>query len=84
MFSLSLISQLTVTRGSSGFGFSLSDQTPVGICHVDSDSSAERAGLRVGDRIIEVQGEDLSNADMKHVAAIIRCVYLKSESTRKS
>ena len=51
---------------------------------MDSDSSAERAGLRVGDRIIEVQGEDLSNADMKHVAAIIRCVYLKSESTRKS
>ena len=61
-----------MTRGSSGFGFSLSDQTPVGICHVDSDSSAERAGLRVGDRIVEVQGEDLSNADMKHVAAIIR------------
>ena len=44
----------------------------MGVCYVEAESPAERAGLRVGDRIIEVEGEDLSAADMMHVAAIIK------------
>lgn len=69
---LFLFLQLNLTRASSGFGFSLSDDSPVGVTSIEADSSAERAGLRVGDRVIEVQGEDVSGADMMHVAAIIR------------
>lgn len=62
-----------MTRCSSaGFGFSLSDDTPVSVTAVDSNSAAERAGLKAGDRVIEVQGEDVSAADMRHVAAIIK------------
>lgn len=64
--------QVHVHRRENGFGFSLSDTTPVGVVHVEPGSSADHAGLRVNDRIIEVDGEDLSNASDKHVAAIIR------------
>lgn len=64
--------QLHIPRGTNGFGFSISDDIPAAVCHVEEESDAERAGLRVHDRLIEVQGEDLSNATSNHVAAIIR------------
>ena len=42
------------------------------VCHVDEESTADRSGLKVNDRIVEVDGEDLSNTVSSQVAAIIR------------
>ena len=64
--------KLHITRGPQGFGFSISDDTPVAVCHVDEESTADRSGLKVNDRIVEVDGEDLSNTVSSQVAAIIR------------
>lgn len=61
-------------RGEQGYGFNLhSDKKKTGqfVRTVDPDSPAERAGVRPGDRIVEV-GDDLFPGDL--------CVCLKKKT----
>ncbi|KAF6022810.1 PsGEF [Bugula neritina] len=63
---------LLICRGANGFGFSLTDDSPVGVCQVEAGSSAEKAGLQENDRIVEVEKEDVINTSTQQLAAIIR------------
>ena len=46
-------------RGSGGFGFTLSGNCPVFIRSVDPGGAASKAGLRLGDRILKLNGLDI-------------------------
>ena len=45
-----------VNRGHDQFGFTLSGNAPVFIRSVDEGGAAERAGLRAGDQILQLNG----------------------------
>ena len=45
-----------VYRGSGGFGFTLSGNAPVFIRSVDPGGAAALAGLRAGDRLLQLNG----------------------------
>lgn len=60
-----------------GYGFDLhAEKSKPGqfIGKVDAKSPAESAGLRQGDRIIEVNGENISNKTHKQVVELIKAV----------
>lgn len=50
---------VVVSRGSGGFGFSLSGNAPVFVRSVDTASAAARANVEPGDFILEINGEDV-------------------------
>lgn len=60
-----------------GYGFNLhAEKSKPGqyIGKIDEDSPAELAGLREGDRIIEVNGVNIANENHKQVVERIKCV----------
>lgn len=55
-----------------GFGFTVIDSCPVKIGRVDRSSRAEEAGLRQGDIIIRVNGQNVSRSTSVSVARCIK------------
>ena len=69
---------LTKRPNCPGYGFHLTSQrTKPGqfISSVDPESSAEAAGVRVGDRIVEVNGVNVGLENHKQVVARIKAVH---------
>ncbi|KAH3693881.1 hypothetical protein DPMN_081320 [Dreissena polymorpha] len=69
-----VISVLRSSRGS--FGFSVVDACPAKVGRVDGSSCAEMAGLRTGDLIIRVNGENVSRSTSVSVSKCIRWVHI--------
>lgn len=66
---------LAIPRGSTGFGFHLhceKGRTGQFIRSVDDAGNAQRAGLRPGDRVIEVDGLNIDGLSHQQVVARIR------------
>ncbi|XP_030064195.1 Na(+)/H(+) exchange regulatory cofactor NHE-RF1 isoform X2 [Microcaecilia unicolor] len=64
-----------LSKGPDGFGFHLhGERNKSGqfIRLVEPDSPAERAGLRAGDRLVEVNGENVEGASHQQVVNLIR------------
>ena len=66
---------MMIHRGRSGFGFSISGQSPVTVCRVDDGSLAALGGLRVGDVLLAVDGRNVVSAASETVAALVRSVF---------
>jgi len=65
---------ITIPRGTNGFGFCIAGGNPAYVTELDVQGPAVRAGLLVGDRILEANGVDLKTADIYAVAALVqRC-----------
>ena len=60
-----------ITKGKNGFGFTISGQAPCMLSYIVSGSSAERAGLRLGDYLIAVNGQNVSKFQHDDVVSII-------------
>ncbi|KAH3693874.1 hypothetical protein DPMN_081313 [Dreissena polymorpha] len=65
-----VISVLRSPHGS--FGFSVVDSCPVKVGRVDGASRAQEAGLRPGDLIIRVNGQNVSRSTSSSVARCIK------------
>ncbi|XP_019905384.2 Na(+)/H(+) exchange regulatory cofactor NHE-RF2 [Esox lucius] len=66
-----------LTKGASGYGFHLHGERTKGgqfIRKVEPGSSAELAGLRAGDRVVEVNGENVEDETHQQVVCLIRAV----------
>ncbi|CAH8849159.1 unnamed protein product [Trichobilharzia szidati] len=66
-----MLRRIEVPRSSSGFGFRLRNEYPCYIDHILSGSSAEKSGVRIGDRLLKVNGEDVTNMTHENVASLI-------------
>ncbi|XP_076454818.1 uncharacterized protein LOC143289654 [Babylonia areolata] len=62
----------TLSRGRSGFGFTITEDSPVRVGRVEHDSPAEEAGVRAGDSIIMVNQRNVSRSTINGVARLIR------------
>ncbi|WAR00140.1 RGS3-like protein, partial [Mya arenaria] len=64
--------QISVQRSPfGGFGFSVVDACPVRIGRVDGASRAEEAGIRPGDLVVRVNGQNVSRSTS---ASVARCI----------
>lgn len=71
-FNVGSIRNLTLKRNSDGFGFSLSQRFPCCVISaVRKGGEAERAGLKTGDRLISIQGVDVTKTTRAIIADII-------------
>ncbi|XP_052775854.1 uncharacterized protein LOC128213836 [Mya arenaria] len=65
--------QISVKRSTyGGFGFSVVDACPVRVSRVDGTSGAEEAGLRPGDLVFRVNGQNVSRSTSTSVARRIK------------
>lgn len=60
-----------ITRGKNGFGFTISGQAPCILSCIITGSPAEKAGLRPGDFLIAVNGQNVSKAPHDDVVRLI-------------
>lgn len=65
------IRTIEVCRGSNGFGFTISGQQPCLLSSIVRDSPAERAGLRSGDYLVAVNGQNVSKVSHDDVVRLI-------------
>ncbi|KAJ8001524.1 hypothetical protein DPEC_G00170380 [Dallia pectoralis] len=66
-----------LTKGATGYGFHLNGERNKGgqfIRKVEPGSPAEVAGLRAGDRVVEVNGENVEEETHQQVVSLIRAV----------
>ncbi|KAF4529857.1 hypothetical protein B566_EDAN017678 [Ephemera danica] len=70
--SLGPIQVITVVKDSSGYGMKVSGDNPVFVQSVKADGASERAGLRQGDRILRVNGVDVTHSTHVEVVELIR------------
>jgi PDZ domain/Phosphotyrosine interaction domain (PTB/PID) len=56
------IQTVLLTRGRSGYGFTISGQKPCRLGGIVQGSAADHAGLQVGDRVMGIDGHDVSNS----------------------
>ena len=63
---------MVIKRSTSGFGFTVAGTGPVVVGRVQSDSAASRAGLLQGDRVIRLNGQNVSSMPSETVAKMIR------------
>ena len=59
-------------RGKNGFGFSVVDSFPVKVGRVDDASPAKMGGLKKGDYIIKVNGQNVSRSTCVSVAKLVK------------
>ncbi|XP_071096723.1 uncharacterized protein [Haliotis cracherodii] len=59
-------------RGKNGYGFSVIDSFPVKVGRVDGASPAEMGGLKQGDCIIKVNGQNVSRSTCVSVAKLVK------------
>ena len=64
--------QALLTRGSSGYGFTVTGGCPARVCRVDVGGPAEVAGLKSGDCIVRINKEKVHTASTDGVARIIK------------
>lgn len=60
-----------VTRGKSGYGFTISGQHPCVLSNIVKDSPAERAGLKAGDYLVSVNSLNISKAPHDDVVRMV-------------
>ena len=60
-----------ITKGKNGFGFTISGQAPCILSYIVPGSSAERSGLRMGDFLVAVNGQNISKAPHDDVVRFI-------------
>lgn len=65
------VRQVDLARSRSGFGFTLSGQCPCVLSGVVRGSPASRAGLKAGDKVVAVNGIDVTEAEHDQVVDII-------------
>ncbi|XP_052093008.1 uncharacterized protein LOC127729311 [Mytilus californianus] len=63
---------VTISRSTSGYGFTVVDSCPVKIGKVDHGSPASLAGLCPGDHVISVNGHNVSRSQSSRVAKIVK------------
>ncbi|CAD5115496.1 DgyrCDS4464 [Dimorphilus gyrociliatus] len=63
---------ITIKRGASGFGFTVTGSSPVQVYEIESNSTAELAGLRHGDYITHVNGINVTEMSTQTVAKLVR------------
>ncbi|XP_071053113.1 rho guanine nucleotide exchange factor 11 isoform X2 [Onthophagus taurus] len=68
----STIVQVIVNRDEKGYGMKVSGDNPVYVQSVKPGGAAEKAGLYAGDKIIEVNGENVMSSTHTHVVGLIR------------
>jgi len=56
------VQTVTLARGRSGYGFTISGQNPCRLGGIVPGSSADQAGLQVGDQVLSLNGHDVSNS----------------------
>jgi C-terminal processing protease CtpA/Prc len=66
-----VLRSVELIRGPSGFGFTLSGESPCVISSVVHDSPATAAGIRQGDRVLAANGNNVSRISHDGVVAII-------------
>ena len=66
--------QVSISRGSSGFGFTVIDSCPVKVGKVEKGSPAAETGLCPGDHILSVNGHNVSRSQSSGVAKIVKYV----------
>ena len=62
----------TTPRGVSDFGFTLRGDGPLFVRSVDLNGAARRAGIRSGDMMIEIEGENVQNASKEEAMELVR------------
>lgn len=65
------IRYVTLKRSVNGYGFNLAQQFPSHISAIQKGGQAERAGLRLGDRLIAVDDVDVKNVSHMNIAELI-------------
>ncbi|XP_057307408.1 regulator of G-protein signaling 12-like isoform X2 [Hydractinia symbiolongicarpus] len=73
----SVVRKMTIQRGQHGLGFILSSQGPCIVSSVNQNGPADKAGLKTGDEILEVNSVDVS--DLKHEEVIQTILHYKSQ-----
>lgn len=63
---------LIIHKDERGFGLKVSGSCPVFVAHVTEKGPADRAGVRVGDRIIKVNGTSVAKTDHNQVVQMIK------------
>ncbi|KAK2159076.1 hypothetical protein LSH36_159g06045 [Paralvinella palmiformis] len=58
--------------GRQGYGFTLTGGCPSHVFTIDPESPADSAGMRVGDAVLSINGQDVSRATADTVARIVR------------
>ena len=65
------IKTVEVSRGKSGYGFTISGQNPCILSCIVSDSPADRCGLKTGDYLMAVNGLNISKSPHDDVVRLI-------------
>ena len=65
------IKTVEVTRGKSGYGFTISGQNPCILSCIVSGSPADRCGLKTGDYLMAVNGLNISKSPHDDVVRLI-------------
>jgi S1-C subfamily serine protease len=76
-----------LTKGPRGYGFHLHGERNKGgqfIRKVEPGSSAELSGLRAGDRVVEVNGENVEDETHYQVSALSLSLSLNSISIQRA
>lgn len=64
--------RITILRGQTGFGFTIFGSAPVTVIEVEEHGPAYLAGLRCGDRVLEVNDVDATSLGVDAVGAIVQ------------
>ncbi|XP_078692751.1 delphilin-like isoform X1 [Branchiostoma floridae x Branchiostoma belcheri] len=83
---------VVIEKGQASFGFVLRGHSPVYIESIEPGSASDRAGLKVGDHLLKLNGLDVSSATHKKVITLLQgsgskptlVVGVKKEQERKS
>eukprot|EP00730_Choanoeca_flexa_P016869 TRINITY_DN8054_c0_g1_i2.p1 TRINITY_DN8054_c0_g1~~TRINITY_DN8054_c0_g1_i2.p1 ORF type:complete len:315 (+),score=32.83 TRINITY_DN8054_c0_g1_i2:61-1005(+) len=62
---------LSLVRQSSGYGFTLGGGAPTYVVDIEPRGAAAISGLMTGDRLLEINGEDVKQADIGQVSQVV-------------
>uniref|UniRef100_A0A1B6KZD4 PDZ domain-containing protein n=1 Tax=Graphocephala atropunctata TaxID=36148 RepID=A0A1B6KZD4_9HEMI len=66
---------ITVYKDDKGYGMKVSGDNPVYVQSVKEGGAAERAGLHSGDKIIKVNGVNVTHSTHTEVVELIKCLF---------
>jgi len=64
-----------VVKDERGYGMKVSGDNPVFVQSVKQSGAAEKAGLHSGDKIIKVNGVNVTHSTHTEVVELIKCMY---------
>ena len=64
--------QISIPKGKNGFGFTFVGELPPKVGRVDRASPAEQAGIKKGDLVIKVNGQNVSRSSCEGVAHLVK------------